>query len=197
MIFLSFVLISCHSKDSEEEMSGDMLGIQKFKIDTTNYHQSAAHWPAHFGFGKKASPALIRKWDISIGPDGKGLPGGSGIAADGQSIYLAKCATCHGKNGYEGPYDHLVYREKSNAKTIGNYWPYATTLFDYIRRAMPYNNPGSLSSEEVYKLTAFLLYRNKIIAADKVIDAHSLPKIKMPARKLFVNDDRQGGPEVR
>jgi cytochrome c len=87
--------------------------------------------------------------------------------------------------------------DTTKAKTIGNYWPYATTLFDYVRRAMPYNAPGSLTANEVYDLTAFLLYANKIIDSAKLVDARSLPAIVMPARQFFVTDDRKGGPEVR
>lgn len=87
--------------------------------------------------------------------------------------------------------------DTTRAKAIGNYWPYATTLFDYTRRAMPYNAPGSLSAGEVYSLTAFLLYANKIIDSEKVINAASLPQVVMPAKKFFVTDDRRGGPEIR
>ena len=112
---------------------------------------------------------------------------------------MIKCATCHGRTGVEGPQARLVgaMDDTTKAKTIGNYWPYATTLFDYTRRAMPYNAPGSLTAKEVYGLTAFLLYANKIIDSNKIIDAKSLPAIVMPAKKLFVSDDRHGGPEVR
>ncbi len=137
--------------------------------------------------------------DISIRPDGKGLPLGSGTAKAGMTIYQLKCAACHGKTGTEGPYPRLVapMGDTTRAKAIGNYWPYATTLFDYTRRAMPLNAPGSLSAAEVYNLTAYLLAVNKIIDSTMVVDAQSLPRVKMPARDLFVPDDRRGGPEVR
>jgi S-disulfanyl-L-cysteine oxidoreductase SoxD len=158
--------------------------------------------PASFGFGRMATPQEITAMDISIRPDGKGLPPGSGTAGEGKAIYAVKCAACHGKTGTEGPYARLVgpmgdTGDTTKAKTIGNYWPYATTIFDYTRRAMPFYAPGSLSDAEVYSLTAFLLAANKIIDSSAVVDAQSLPRVKMPAHDLFVPDDRRGGPEVR
>jgi mono/diheme cytochrome c family protein len=160
--------------------------------------------PAKFGFGTAATPQEIAKWDIAIRPDGKGLPTGQGDAAKGKVIYALKCAACHGATGAEVPDVKLPApalisdtSAKSKPKTIGNYWPYATTLFDYMRRTMPYNLPGSLTDNEVYSLTAYLLNANKIIPADAVLDATTLPKIVMPAKKLFITDDRKGGPEVK
>lgn len=156
-------------------------------------------WPAHFGFGRSATSREIAALDISIRPDGKGLPPGSGTVREGKAIYQLKCAACHGKTGVEGPQARLVgpMGDTTKAKTIGNYWPYATTLFDYTRRAMPYNAPGSLSAGEVYSLTAFMLCANKIIDSNKIINAKSLPQVVMPALKLYVPDDRKGGPEIR
>jgi cytochrome c len=132
-------------------------------------------------------------------PHGAGLPAGMGSARRGRTVYELKCASCHGKNGSEGPFVPLVgvMGDTGRAKTIGNYWPYSTTIFDYIRRAMPYNKPGSLTNDEVYALTAFLLYKNRVIDSAFVVTAITLPKITMPARKFFVGDDRRGGPEVR
>jgi cytochrome c len=158
--------------------------------------------PSSFGFGRPATQAEIDKWDIDVRPDGKGLPVGSGISAKGKLIFDAKCMACHGAGGIGGPNGSLVTTSavaagKRPEKTIGNYWPYATTVFDYIRRAMPFNAPGSLTNEEVYHLTAYLLTANKIMDEKAVIDAKSLPKIVMPAQKLFVPDDRKGGPEVK
>ncbi len=158
--------------------------------------------PAHFGFGRVATQAEIDRLDIDIRPDGKGLPAGSGLAAKGKIIFDAKCLACHGAGGIGGPNGSLVTttdgeKSKRAEKTIGNYWPYATTVFDYIRRAMPFNQPGSLTNEEVYHLTAYLLSANKLIDEKTVIDAKSLPKVIMPAQKLFVPDDRKGGPEVK
>jgi cytochrome c len=156
--------------------------------------------PATFGIGRPATPADIAAWDIDVGPDGAGLPPGRGTSADGAPIYAARCAGCHGKTGKEGPNDVLVgrlpgdvftfARDPKAPKTIGSYWPYATTVFDYIRRAMPPDAPGSLKDNEVYGLVAYLLTLNELIPADAVVDAVSLPKVKMPAHDHFVPDTR-------
>ncbi len=161
-------------------------------------------WPVSFGYGRKATPADIAVKDIDVRPDGKGLPGGEGTVAAGKVIYAAKCAACHGKTGVEGPFDKLVApaitkdnEGRREEKAIGNYWPYASTLYDYINRAMPFNQPGSLSADEVYSVTAYLLFANKIIGADAVLNRKSLPRVVMPAHKRFVADDRRGGPEIK
>ena len=156
--------------------------------------------PATLGIGRPATPAEIAALDIDVGPDGAGLPPGRGTSAEGAPIYAARCAGCHGKTGKEGPNDVLVGRLPGDAfpfardprapKTIGSYWPYATTVFDYIRRAMPPDAPRSLSDDEVYGLVAYLLSLNELIPADAVIDQSSLPKVKMPARDRFVPDTR-------
>ena len=156
--------------------------------------------PPTFGIGRAATPAEIAALDIDVGPDGAGLPPGKGTAADGAPIFTARCASCHGKTGKEGPNDVLVGRLAGDAfpfaqdartpKTIGSYWPYATTVFDYIRRAMPPEAPGTLKDDEVYALVAFLLVQNELVPADAVIDAAALPKVKMPARAHFVPDKR-------
>jgi S-disulfanyl-L-cysteine oxidoreductase SoxD len=155
--------------------------------------------PTRFGIGRAATAAEIAAWDISIRPDGRGLPPGSGNTRMGGQVYAAKCAACHGKTGKEGPFARLVgpMGDTTKAKTIGNYWPYATTIFDYTRRAMPYNAPGSLTATEVYGLTAWLLAANRIIDSNEVMDARRLPAVVMPAKKFFVPDDRRGGPEIR
>ena len=156
--------------------------------------------PPTFGIGRPATPADIAALDIDIAPDGRGLPAGRGVADEGATIYAARCAGCHGKSGKEGPNDVLVGRVPRQGfpfsadprlpKTIGNYWPYATTLFDYIRRAMPPDAPGSLKDDEVYALVAVLLAWNEIIPNDLVMDAASLPKVQMPARDRFIPDTR-------
>ena len=154
-------------------------------------------WPTHFDIGEKPSSAFIENWDIEVRPDGKGLPkNGRGLAKNGAIIYQNKCASCHGKNGNDGVYDKLV-TDTSGKNTIGNYWPYATTIFDYVKRAMPFNAPGSLTDQEVYDVTAYLLYLNKIIDKEYVIDFESLPKIEMPAKVKYIVDDRRGGNEIR
>ena len=160
----------------------------------------APNQPATFGIGRPATSAEITAWDIDVGPDGVGLPPGRGTSADGAPIYAARCASCHGKTGKEGPNDVLVGRLPGDAfpfardartpKTIGSYWPYATTVFDYVRRAMPPDAPGTLKDDEVYGLVAYLLTLNELVPADAVIDATSLPKVKMPAREHFVPDTR-------
>ena len=143
-------------------------------------------------FGQPIAPADIALWDISVGPDGAGLPPGRGTAIQGQSVYDAKCQACHGEKGTGGPNDPLVGGIGSLApggvplKTVGSYWPYATTLFDYIRRAMPFQAPKSLTADEVYALSAYVLYLNGIVAAEEVLDDQSLPKVKMPNRDGFI-----------
>jgi S-disulfanyl-L-cysteine oxidoreductase SoxD len=165
--------------------------------------------PALFKLGRAASDSEIAKWNTDVGPDGAGLPAGQGTVAQGAPIYAMKCAGCHGVNGSEGPNDVLVETALRDSfpfwknaalgskQSIGNYWPYATTLYDYIARAMPFDKPGSLQPAEVYALVAFLLNRNGIIADTVVIDARSLPGIQMPAKARYVVDDRKGGAEVR
>jgi len=160
--------------------------------------------PAKFGFGRPATGQEIAVWDIDVRPDGKGLPLGQGDVKKGKLLYALKCAACHGVDGTERPGVKLPgaalvgdTSANSRPKTIGNYWPYATTLFDYVRRAMPYNLPGSLSNDEVYSITAYLLSANKIIKDDIVLDAKNLYKVVMPAKKLFIMDDRKGGPEIK
>jgi cytochrome c len=160
-----------------------------------------------FGFGRLATANEIKAWDIAISPDGTGLPAGSGTAAQGAVLYRQKCAMCHGPTGTEGPAERLVGREPRQGfpfgrdptlvRTIGNYWPYATTLYDYINRAMPLNAPGSLKPDEVYSAVAYLLWRNEIIPDTLVLNTQTLPRIVMPARDRFVVDNRRGGLEVR
>ena len=163
--------------------------------------------PPRYAFGKPATIDAIRAWDIDVRPDGTGLPPGSGTAARGAALYARKCVACHGPTGMEGPADRLVGREPregfpfgrdpSLVRTLGNYWPYATTLYDYVNRAMPLNAPGSLEPDEVYSLVAFLLWRNQIIADSAVMTAQTLPRVVMPAHDRFVTDNRRGGREIR
>ena len=158
---------------------------------------SAAPADEPLSIGRDASAADIARQDIDIGPDGAGLPAGGGTARQGEPIYLEKCAGCHGPDGRRGRDKLAGAQDEKRDKTIGNYWPYATTVFDYIRRAMPPAAPGSLTDIEVYSLSAYLLHMNSIIANDAEMNAETLPRVAMPARDLFIPDDRQGGAEVR
>jgi cytochrome c len=148
-----------------------------------------------FGVGRAARPDEITAIDIDVRPDGQGLPPGSGTAAAGKQIYAARCVTCHGATGREGPQDILVGGQGSlitpkPLKTVGSYWPYATTVWDYVRRAMPFDHPGTLPVDDVYSVTAYVLYLNAIVGEHDAIDQTTLPKVKMPNRNGFVRDPR-------
>jgi len=155
-----------------------------------------------FGFGTHASTADIAAVDISVMPDGRGLPPGSGTAEAGKQVYMGKCAACHGDKmqgkksagaaALIGGRGSLT--GKKQKLTIESYWPYATTVFDYVRRAMPFNAPGSLSNDEVYAVTAYILSQAKIITASDTLNASVLANIKMPNRDGFIPDPR---PDVR
>lgn len=159
------------------------------------------------GIGRAATAQDIAKVDIDVMPDGRGLPDGKGTAAEGAKVYAAKCASCHGANGQGGSADRLVDRESGTnwdfatnpklVKTVGNYWPYATTLFDYTQRAMPFMQPGTLTPDETYALVAHILALNKIVPEDAVMDRTTLPKVVMPSRDRFVMDNRKGGKIVK
>ena len=141
--------------------------------------------------GTPISPADIAAWDINIRPDGSGLPPGSGTPAQGAPIYAQKCAACHGANGKGGVNAALVGGQPiANAiettKTIANFWPYPTTLFDFTRRAMPFPKPRTLTNEEVYALTAYILRLNNLIGENDVMNASTLPKVRMPNRDGFI-----------
>jgi mono/diheme cytochrome c family protein len=140
--------------------------------------------------GKPITSGELAAWDINILPDGTGLPPGSGAPAEGARIYAAKCAMCHGENGKGGANARLVggepIKDMESEKTIANFWPFATTLFDYIRRAMPWRQPRSLSDNEVYALTAYILSLNKLIGENDTMNAQTLPKVRMPNRDGFI-----------
>jgi S-disulfanyl-L-cysteine oxidoreductase SoxD len=140
-------------------------------------------------FGQPISPADAAAWDVSIGPDGAGLPPGQGTPAEGAVVYAAKCAACHGDKGEGKTNARLVGGQITGGpvvKTVGSYWPYATTLFDFTRRAMPWTAPKSLTDNEVYAVTAYILRLNNIIGDNDVIDAKTLPQVKMPNRDKFI-----------
>jgi cytochrome c len=144
------------------------------------------------GLGRTATLEEIAAWDISIGPDGAGLPPGSGTAEQGEMVYATKCLPCHGEKGSGKPNDQLVGGlgtlpgDQPPVKTVGSFWPYATTLFDYVRRAMPLNAPRSLTDDEVYAVSAYVLTLNGITADTDTINAQTLPKVQMPNRDGFI-----------
>jgi S-disulfanyl-L-cysteine oxidoreductase SoxD len=146
--------------------------------------------------GKAASPEEIASWDVSIGPDGAGLPPGSGTPQQGEQVYLAKCLACHGEKGSGKPNDQLVGGQGSlepghaPVKTVGSFWPYATTVFDYVRRAMPLNEPKSLRDDEVYAVVAYILRLNGVIGENDKMDAQTLPEVRMPNRDGFIRFSR-------
>ena len=164
--------------------------------------------PERFGFGRPATREEIAAWDLDVRPDGAGLPAGEGTAASGAPVYAAQCAVCHGPAGEGGIADRLVGYDPASTPpfgpryeawrgngpdvpfSVGNYWPYATTLYDYILRAMPSDSPGTLTPDEVYGLVAWILARNGIIAQDAVMNAVTLPAVEMPARDIFVPQAR-------
>lgn len=165
--------------------------------------------PERFGFGTPATADEIRRADSDVTPDGDGLPPGRGTVPEGEAIYRTRCSGCHGATGTEGPFDRLVGREPGDSfnfgrdpkllsrRTIGSYWPYATTLYDYVNRAMPFDAPGSLTPDEVYGVVTYLLHRNQIVPGDAVMDARTLPLVEMPARDRFVVDNRRDGRVIR
>ena len=142
--------------------------------------------------GRAATAAEIAAADISIAPSGAGLPAGQGSVKAGAAVYAAKCESCHGPKGAGKPADALVggtgtLAQANAVRTVGSYWPYATTLFDYIRRAMPTTAPLSLTNEEVYAVSAYVLHLNGIVAEDAVMNAQTLPQVRMPNREGFVD----------
>lgn len=158
-------------------------------IAMTGYTRSVAQETPNLG--RPATSAEVAGWDISIPPDGTGLPPGSGTPQQGAVVYTQKCQACHGEKGAGQPNDQLVGGQGTLAsanpvRTIGSYWPYATTVFDYIRRAMPYTQSHSLTNDEVYAVTAYLLHLNGIIGAQDVMHAQTLPQVQMPNRENFI-----------
>jgi S-disulfanyl-L-cysteine oxidoreductase SoxD len=147
--------------------------------------------------GRTPSPDELKQWDITVLPNGAGLPEGKGTAAEGEAIYRSQCASCHGVNGegngsLGGPLVGGIgtLASPKALKTIGSYWPYATSVWDYIHRAMPYGKPGTLTPDETYAISALLLYRNGIIQQTEVMTQATLPKVRMPNRDGFVPDSR-------
>src|SRR6267142_1462449 len=152
-----------------------------------------------YGIGRAATPAEIAGWNIDIDREGHNLPPGSGTVSHGHEVFDQQCAACHGAKGEGGVGDQLVGGQGTLAtpkpvRTVGSYWPYAPTLFDYIRRAMPQNAPQSLSNDDVYAVSAYVLHLNGLLPAEATLDARMLSAIKMPNREMFVGDPR---PDVK
>ncbi|MBP6020650.1 MAG: cytochrome c [Burkholderiaceae bacterium] len=144
-----------------------------------------------YDFGRAPTPQEIKLWDIDVRPDGKGLPEGSGTVTHGKTVYEQNCLACHGANGKDGIKDRLAGGQGTLAsekpiKTVGSYWPYATTLFDYIRRAMPYQTPGSLNVDDTYAVTAYILGLNGLLPEDGQLNKETLVKITMPNHDGFI-----------
>jgi cytochrome c len=154
-----------------------------------------SHGPGYFGYGRAPNQAETAGWSIAVRPDGQGLPPGKGSVSQGADVYMDQCAACHGTFGEgETRYPKLAGGSLKGERpdpTVGNYWPFATTLWDYINRAMPFSAPHQLSADQVYAITAYVLNLNNIVGADFVADRESLPKVKMPNLDGFVwNDPR-------
>jgi len=160
-------------------------------LDASVAAEEAERWL----IGQPVAAEHLQKIDIDVLPDGRGLPEGQGSMAEGKAIYDKQCAACHGTDGVGGSYGSLaggrpvdpaaMAADRSYQRTIGNYWPYATSLFDYIRRAMPYNKPGSLTNDELYAITGYLLFLNTLISENETMTASTLPAVAMPARDYF------------
>ena len=189
-------------------MRGAMLTVLMVLAASCSVERQSDNAVQVTGIGRNATPAEIHAWDIDVNPTGSNLPPGSGTYAAGASVFAQKCAACHGAHGEGiGPYPRLIGRDPRTGfpfgqdpvyvKTVGNYWPYATTLFDYVRRAMPLTQPGSLHDDEVYGVVEYLLAENQVVGRDAVMDAQALPRVQMPARGRFVRDDRTGGRTFR
>ncbi len=156
--------------------------------------------PRHYNFGRPPTPDEIAARDIDVRADGKGLPPGEGSVAQGRAIFAQTCAPCHGDKGQGNLADRLVggfgtLKDRNPVRTVGSYWPYATTLFDYVRRAMPFNAPESLTADQVYAVSAYVLSLNGVVSGDAVLNATNLPKIVMPNRNGFISPDPR--PDVR
>jgi mono/diheme cytochrome c family protein len=170
-------------------------GVAAIAISVMAGQSATAQNGGHFNVGQPVSESALRSWDIDVGTDGAGLPPGQGSVQAGKAVYETECIACHGVEGQGQPMDRLAggqgtLKSAKPVKTIGSYWPHATTVFDYVRRAMPPDRPQSLSSDEVYALTAYLLHLNGIVDSDAVMNAQTLSMVRMPNRAAFRPDPR-------
>ena len=192
LLFSALCILASATLHAQTISGGLPLGIQGKQVVPA---------PMPSGMGRPATAEELKQRDITTLPNGAGLPDGKGTATQGEAVYRDKCASCHGPNGEgnqpQGP--QLVggigsLASDNPVRTVGSFWPYATSVWDYIHRAMPLNQPGSLSADDTYAVTAFLLNRNKIIEANEVMSRESLPKVRMPNRDGFIPDAR---PDIR
>ena len=195
LIGLTSLLFACAPGDEPPAHTATAAGIEETGIPTGPAALDESR-VGHLNIGKPATSEEISGWDIDVRPDGTGLPEGSGSVEDGEMLYEEKCASCHGSFGeavgrypvLAGGFDTLT--EARPEKTVGSYWPYASTLWDYIHRAMPFAQPQSLSDDEVYAITAYVLYLNDIVDYEFVLDRDTLETIEMPNAGNFYRDDR-------
>jgi S-disulfanyl-L-cysteine oxidoreductase SoxD len=189
-----------HETHENAKATKRLLGFRVFRVFvyfvavSASMHVAAAQSPT-YGVGRPPTAEEIKRIDIDVLPDGRGLPAGRGTAAEGKQIYASKCLTCHGPTGTEGPQELIAGGRGSlntprPLKTVGSYWPYATTVWDYVRRAMPFDHPGTLAIDDVYSVTAYVLFLNGIVRETDVLDQTTVPKIQMPNRNGFVADPR-------
>jgi cytochrome c len=173
------------------------LAIAVVSLDFARAHPQAQQ----YGIGRPATPEEIKTRNISVAPDGTGLPPGHGTVEQGREIYNSRCALCHGDRGQGiDSYPTLVggrgtLASKKPELTVGSYWPYSTTVWDYIHRTMPYQQPGTLSPNETYAVTAYILYMNGIVDGKTDLTQRTLPDVKMPNRDGFIPDTRPDMPE--
>ena len=212
VLLLAGLLPGCAGPGTADQPAGAAVTSGSASVDGSGAESTtvggAGEMPERFGFGRAATHEEIAAWDIDVMPDGAGLPTGEGTAASGGPLYARLCASCHGPSGEGATAARLVGYEPESTPpfgpryeewrgdgadvpfTVGNYWPYATTLYDYIQRAMPTNEPGTLAPGEVYGLAAWILAENGIIARDAVMNATTLAAVEMPARDIFVPQER-------
>jgi S-disulfanyl-L-cysteine oxidoreductase SoxD len=169
--------------------------LHKLGVALVLYGLPAGVFGQAYQIGRPVTEAQVAPWSIDVFPGGAGLPAGKGSVAGGKAVYETKCAACHGLKGEGTIADRLVggvdtLKSGKPVKTLGSYWPYASTAYDYIYRAMPYDSPKSLTPDEVYAVVAYLLHMNNIVDASATLDASSLPKVKMPNSAGFTGDPR-------